>query len=40
MISEGRRGKDLVLTIDMDLQLATEKIIEEAIISKEKNGKY
>ncbi|WP_251009386.1 MULTISPECIES: penicillin-binding protein 2 [unclassified Bacillus (in: firmicutes)] len=31
MITEGQRGKDLVLTIDMDLQLAVEKIIEEEL---------
>lgn len=31
VISEGNRGKDLVLTIDMDLQLAVEKIIEEEL---------
>lgn len=30
-ISEGKRGKDLVLGIDMDLQLAVEKIIEEEL---------
>ncbi len=31
IITEGQRGKDLVLTIDMDLQLAVEKIIEEEL---------
>jgi cell division protein FtsI/penicillin-binding protein 2 len=31
LISEGQRGKDLVLTIDMDLQLAVEKIIENRL---------
>lgn len=31
VISEGQRGKDLVLTIDMDLQLAVDKIIEEEL---------
>lgn len=31
VITEGERGKDLVLTIDMDLQLAVEKIIEEEL---------
>ncbi|PLR86100.1 penicillin-binding protein [Bacillus canaveralius] len=31
VISEGQRGKDLVLTIDMDLQIAVEKIIEEQL---------
>jgi penicillin-binding protein A len=32
VISEGKRGKDLVLTVDMDLQLAVEKIIEEELL--------
>jgi penicillin-binding protein A len=32
VISEGQRGKDLVLTIDMDLQLAVEKILEEELL--------
>ncbi|UII57962.1 penicillin-binding protein 2 [Cytobacillus spongiae] len=31
VLSEGQRGKDLVLTIDMDLQLAVEKILEEEL---------
>ncbi|WNF21729.1 penicillin-binding protein 2 [Mesobacillus jeotgali] len=31
VITDGQRGKDLVLTIDMDLQLAVEKIIEEEL---------
>lgn len=31
MITEGERGKDLILTIDMDLQLAVEQIIEEEL---------
>lgn len=31
VITEGQRGKDLVLTIDMDLQVAVEKIIEEEL---------
>lgn len=31
VISEGQRGKDIVLSIDMDLQLAVEKIIEEEL---------
>ncbi|MDR6998759.1 cell division protein FtsI/penicillin-binding protein 2 [Neobacillus niacini] len=31
VVSEGERGKDLVLTIDMDLQLKIEKIIEEEL---------
>ncbi|SEM28801.1 Cell division protein FtsI/penicillin-binding protein 2 [Mesobacillus persicus] len=32
VITEGNRGKDLVLTIDMDLQIAVEKIIEEELV--------
>lgn len=32
VISEGQSGKDLVLTVDMDLQLAVEKIIEEELL--------
>ncbi|WP_083256241.1 peptidoglycan D,D-transpeptidase FtsI family protein [Domibacillus iocasae] len=31
IITEGQRGKDLVLTVDMDLQTAVEKIIEEEL---------
>ncbi|MFP3415905.1 penicillin-binding protein, partial [Bacillus sp. SIMBA_074] len=38
VITEGQRGKDLILTIDMDLQLATEKIIEKQLIAKKKMG--
>ena len=38
MISKGQRGKDLVLTIDMDLQLATEKIIEKQLLEKKRMG--
>lgn len=38
VISEGSRGKDLILTIDMDLQLATEEIIEKQLIAKKKMG--
>ncbi len=30
-ISDGKRGKDLILTIDMDLQRAVEQIIEEEL---------
>ncbi|WP_174734236.1 peptidoglycan D,D-transpeptidase FtsI family protein [Mesobacillus harenae] len=37
VISEGERGKDLVLTIDMDLQLAVEKIIEEEMLAAKKD---
>jgi penicillin-binding protein A len=39
VITEGQRGKDLVLTIDMDLQLAVEEIIEEELLkAKQKAG--
>ncbi|MEH7178395.1 peptidoglycan D,D-transpeptidase FtsI family protein [Neobacillus vireti] len=31
VVSDGKRGKDLVLTVDMDLQIAVEKIIEEEL---------
>jgi penicillin-binding protein A len=31
VITEGQRGKDLILTIDMDLQRAVEKVIEEEL---------
>jgi penicillin-binding protein A len=31
VVTDGKRGKDLVLTVDMDLQLAVEKIIEEEL---------
>ncbi|MBY0147223.1 penicillin-binding protein 2 [Neobacillus niacini] len=31
VVSNGKRGKDLVLTVDMDLQIAVEKIIEEEL---------
>ena len=38
-ITEGKRGKDLVLSIDMDLQVAVEKILEEEIwAAKSKSG--
>ncbi|MGG1677424.1 peptidoglycan D,D-transpeptidase FtsI family protein [Neobacillus sp. NRS-1170] len=33
VVSEGKRGNDLVLTVNMDLQLQTEKIIEEEMWS-------
>jgi cell division protein FtsI/penicillin-binding protein 2 len=38
-VSEGKRGKDLVLTIDMDLQLKVEKIIEEELLAAKKTAK-
>jgi penicillin-binding protein A len=31
LVSEGQRGKDLILSIDMDLQLAVEEIIEKEL---------
>lgn len=31
LVSEGQRGKDLILSIDMDLQLEVEKIIEKEL---------
>jgi penicillin-binding protein A len=31
VVSNGKRGKDLVLTVDMDLQIAVESIIEEEL---------
>ncbi|MFE8703169.1 peptidoglycan D,D-transpeptidase FtsI family protein [Cytobacillus sp. FJAT-54145] len=36
VVSEGQRGKDLVLTVDMDLQLEVEKIIEEELLAAKK----
>lgn len=38
VITEGERGKDLVLTIDMDLQLAVEEIIEEELLRAKSAG--
>ena len=38
VISEGQRGKDLVLTVDMDLQIATEEIIEKQLREKKAKG--
>ncbi|MEH7386581.1 penicillin-binding protein 2 [Bacillus sp. JJ1521] len=39
VISEGQRGSDLVLTIDMELQQAVEQIIEEQMLeTKQKSG--
>ncbi|MFP7297623.1 peptidoglycan D,D-transpeptidase FtsI family protein [Neobacillus niacini] len=39
VVSEGQRGKDLVLTIDMNLQLEIEKIIEEELWKAKQNSK-
>lgn len=38
-VSEGQSGRDLVLTIDMDLQLAIERIIEEELLKAKKEPK-
>ncbi len=38
IISEGQRGRDLVLSIDMDLQRAVETIIEEELRSAKAQG--
>ncbi|AIM15616.1 MULTISPECIES: penicillin-binding protein 2 [Neobacillus] len=38
VISEGKRGKDLVLTIDMELQSQVEKIIEEEMWNAKKSS--
>nr|WP_249305778.1 penicillin-binding protein 2 [Lederbergia citrea] len=41
VINEGQRGKDLVLTIDMELQQAVDKILEEEILkTKGKSGTH
>lgn len=37
-ITKGKRGNDLVLTIDMELQLAVEAIIEEELKAKKASG--
>ena len=37
-VSEGKRGNDLILTIDMDLQLAVEEIIEKQLREKKSFG--
>jgi penicillin-binding protein A len=38
LISEGQRGKDLVLTIDLELQKQVEAILEKQLISGKQNG--
>jgi penicillin-binding protein A len=38
IISEGQRGKDLVLTIDLELQKQVEAILEKQLISGKQNG--
>lgn len=37
-VSKGERGKDLILTIDMDLQLATERILESELLKAKSRG--
>jgi len=39
VVSEGQRGKDLVLTVNMDLQLEIEKILEEELWNAKQNPK-
>ncbi|WP_409270665.1 peptidoglycan D,D-transpeptidase FtsI family protein [Neobacillus sp. SCS-31] len=38
VVSEGKRGKDLVLTIDMELQREVEKILEEELWKAKQNS--
>ena len=38
LVHEGERGKDLVLTIDMDLQQAIDQIIEEEILATKRKA--
>lgn len=38
LISEGVRGNDIVLTIDIDLQKAIEKILSEEVVKAKKQG--
>ena len=40
VVSDGKRGKDLVLTVDMDLQIAVEKIIEEELWALKQTPEY
>lgn len=40
LISEGSRGNDIVLTIDIELQKQVEKVIEEELMYAKKNDKY
>ena len=42
LLEEGQRGKDIVLTIDIELQKEVEQILEEEILKakKDKNTKY
>ena len=38
LISEGQRGNDIVLTIDINLQIEVEKILEEEILTAKNEG--
>lgn len=38
LVEEGERGKDIVLSIDIDLQMEVEKIIEEELIESKSYG--
>lgn len=38
LVEEGKRGKDIVLTIDIELQKEIEKIMDEEIIKAKKDG--
>lgn len=38
LVEEGERGKDIVLSIDIDLQMEVEKIIEEELIASKSYG--
>jgi penicillin-binding protein A len=38
VISEGQRGKDLVLTIDLELQKKVEEILEKQLVTGKQNG--
>jgi Cell division protein FtsI/penicillin-binding protein 2 len=40
ILEEGKRGNDIVLTIDIDLQIAVEKAINEELLYTKKNDKY
>ncbi|MED4452534.1 penicillin-binding protein 2 [Metabacillus fastidiosus] len=40
VISEGERGKDLVLSIDLDLQTQVEKIVEEELRAEKRKSPY
>lgn len=39
VVSSGQKGKDLVLTIDMDLQLAIEQILQEELLKAKRSAR-